>query len=66
MDETTLLATPTAHLAEAAPLLRSVFEWLEAHRDEADRSDRTLWQDQIHNLGGAMAILRLPITEERP
>lgn len=63
MDVTSPMATPSVRLADAAPLLRSVFEWLEAQRDEADRADRSIWQDQIHNLGGAMAILRLPITE---
>ena len=64
MDVTSLVPTPAERLADAAPLLRSVFEWLESQRDEADRADRAFWQDQIHNLGGAMAILRLPFTEE--
>lgn len=49
---------------DAAPLLRTVFAWLEAQRDEADRAERAAWQHQIHNLGQAMAILRLPLTEE--
>lgn len=57
-------ATLQHRLEEAARPLRAVYAWLEAQRDEADRSDRGFWQEQIHNLGQAMAILRLPITSE--
>lgn len=62
--EAALQAAHAAQITKAAPLLRAVFAWLEAERDDSDRSERAIWQDRIHDLGMAMAILRLPLTEE--
>lgn len=49
---------------DAAPLLRALFTWLEDHRDESDRADRAVWQEQVLQLGQAMSILRIPLYKD--